>query len=258
MATSSRWSPAAPRSSRTWRRRRWPASSSRSSASTASTRSPTAVTAVLDSRKRAGAAEHPIAVLVQPLIEPAYGGVMFGIDPVTGRTDRRVVSAVRGGPEQLVSGEVDGSRYVLDPSNAKVLEFAANDGPQLEAADLRRLWSCRPRSPSVFGGPQDVEWAITTDKQAVAAAVAPGDHRDPRRSPRADLRPGSGRRDLPVPAHRARATISGCPRSARRCAKRWCWRARPPQARWRPARSSCASTGTSPSTCAWPERSSPS
>ncbi len=57
-----------------------------------------AVTAVLDSRQRAGAAEHPIAVLVQPLIEPAYGGVMFGIDPVTGRTDRRVVSAVRGAP----------------------------------------------------------------------------------------------------------------------------------------------------------------
>ena len=45
-----------------------------------------AVTAVLDSRQRAGAAEHPIAVLVQPLIEPLYGGVMFGIDPVTGRT----------------------------------------------------------------------------------------------------------------------------------------------------------------------------
>ena len=43
-----------------------------------------AVTAVLESRKRAGAAEHPIAVLVQPLIEPAYGGVMFGIDPGDG------------------------------------------------------------------------------------------------------------------------------------------------------------------------------
>ena len=72
-----------------------------------------AVTVVLESRQRAGAADHPIGVLVQPLIEPKYGGVMFGIDPVTGRTDRRVVSAVRGGPEPLVSGEVDGSRYVL-------------------------------------------------------------------------------------------------------------------------------------------------
>ena len=124
-----------------------------------------AVTAVLDSRQRAGAAEHPIAVLVQPLIEPAYGGVMFGIDPVTGRTDRRVVSAVRGAPEQLVSGEVHGSRYLLDPTNAKVLEFDANDGPQLESADLRRLVELSAKVASVYGAPQDVEWAIATDKQ---------------------------------------------------------------------------------------------
>jgi phosphohistidine swiveling domain-containing protein len=124
-----------------------------------------AVTAVLESRKRAGAAEHPIAVLVQPLIEPLYGGVMFGIDPVTGRTDRRVVSAVRGGPEPLVSGEVDGSRYVLDASNSKALEFASNDGPPLEAADLRRLVELSAKVATVYGGPQDVEWAIATDKQ---------------------------------------------------------------------------------------------
>jgi pyruvate,water dikinase len=124
-----------------------------------------AVSTVLDSRKRAGAADHPIAVLVQPLIEPLYGGVMFGIDPVTGRTDRRVVSAVNGGPEPLVSGEVDGSRYVLDAGNAKVLDFDANDGPALGAPDLRRLVQLSATVASVYGGPQDVEWAIATDKQ---------------------------------------------------------------------------------------------
>ena len=122
-----------------------------------------AVAAVLDSRQRAGAAEHPIAVLVQPLIEPAFGGVMFGIDPVTGRSDRRVVSAVTGGPERLVSGEVDGSRYVLDPSNVKIIEFAANDGPKLPPADLRRLVELSAKVADAFGGPQDVEWAIATD-----------------------------------------------------------------------------------------------
>jgi pyruvate,water dikinase len=90
---------------------------------------------------------------------------MFGIDPVTGRTDRRVVSAVSGGPEPLVSGEVDGSRYVLDASNAKVLDFAANDGPALGAADLRRLVALSATVASVYGAPQDVEWAIATDKQ---------------------------------------------------------------------------------------------
>jgi pyruvate,water dikinase len=124
----------------------------------------TAVTAVLESRVRAGAEDHPIAVLVQPLIEPAFGGVMFGCDPVSGRSDRRVVTAVRGGPEPLVSGEVDGSRYLLDPATAKVLEFDANDGPKLPAADLRRLLDLSAQVNAVYGGPQDVEWAIGTDK----------------------------------------------------------------------------------------------
>ena len=124
-----------------------------------------AATVVLASRERAGAADEPIAVLVQPLIEPAYGGVMFGVDPVSGRSDQRVVTAVHGGPERLVSGEVNGSRYVLDPSTAKVLDFDANDGPELDRADLRRLLALSERVASVFGGPQDVEWAIAADKQ---------------------------------------------------------------------------------------------
>jgi rifampicin phosphotransferase len=124
-----------------------------------------AVMAVLDSRQRAGAADQPIAVLVQPLIEPRYGGVMFGVDPVSGRTDRRIVSAVDGAPEPLVSGEVDGSRYVLEPKSAKVIEFAANDGPKLPATDLRQLTALSTSVARVFGGPQDVEWAIGTDKQ---------------------------------------------------------------------------------------------
>ena len=54
-----------------------------------------AVQQVLDSRAGAGAEGDPIAVQVQPLLDPDVGGVMFGVDPVSGRSDRRVVSAVR-------------------------------------------------------------------------------------------------------------------------------------------------------------------
>jgi pyruvate,water dikinase len=121
-----------------------------------------AVKRVLTSRARAGAEQEPIAVLVQPLLEPRYGGVMFGIDPVTGRSDCRVISAVHGAPEQLVSGEVRGSRYLLG-TDAKVLEFDANDGPQLNRVQLRRLVALSQSVAGVFGGPQDVEWAIADD-----------------------------------------------------------------------------------------------
>jgi rifampicin phosphotransferase len=122
------------------------------------------VRAVLDSRARAGVTGSPIAVLVQPLIQPRYGGVLFGIDPVSGRSDRRVVSAVEGGPEPLVSGEVAGSRYVLD-THAKALDFTRGDGPELPARDLRRLVELSEAVAHAFGGPQDVEWAIATDGQ---------------------------------------------------------------------------------------------
>jgi phosphohistidine swiveling domain-containing protein len=121
-----------------------------------------AVEQVLSSRDRAGAPGSPIAVLVQPLIEPRWGGVLFGIDPVSGRLDRRVVTAVEGGPEPLVSGEVEGSRYLLD-DRARVVEHVAGDGPTLPASELRRLVGLADRAARSFSGPQDVEWAIATD-----------------------------------------------------------------------------------------------
>jgi pyruvate,water dikinase len=122
----------------------------------------TAVDKVLASRERAGASESPIAVLVQPLLEPALGGVMFGVDPVSGHSDRRVITAVRGSPEPLVSGEVNGSHYVLTV-DGKVMSFEANDGPALNRATLRRLVALSRSAAQVFDGPQDIEWAISKD-----------------------------------------------------------------------------------------------
>jgi pyruvate,water dikinase len=118
-----------------------------------------AVRTVLDSREQAGAAGEPIAVLVQPLLAPAYGGVMFGVEPVTGRTDRQVVAVVEGGPAPLVSGEVDGARYVLD-ERGSVVERDAGDGPSLPGEHLRGLVELGAEVARTFGGPQDIEWAI--------------------------------------------------------------------------------------------------
>jgi pyruvate,water dikinase len=72
-----------------------------------------------------------------------------------------VVSVVEGGPERLVSGEVTGSRYLLD-GDANVLGFAAGDGPEMPAKDLRSLVALSSDVARTFAGPQDVEWAIGT------------------------------------------------------------------------------------------------
>ena len=102
-----------------------------------------------------------MAVLVQPHLEPRLAGVLFGLDPLTGRTDRRIVAAVEGGPQALVSGEVDGTRYLLGP-RGRLFDV---EGPRiaLRHKERRALTALARRAAAVFGGPQDVEWALAAD-----------------------------------------------------------------------------------------------
>ncbi len=125
-----------------------------------------AVDAVLDSRREATAGDgsvppgHPMAVLVQPLLEAVVGGVMFGVDPVTGRSDRLVVAAVAGGPDRLVGGEVEGTRYELDRAGRQCSRHEGAGGARLNRPQLRHLVALADQVAEAFGGPQDVEWAI--------------------------------------------------------------------------------------------------
>lgn len=121
-----------------------------------------AVEQVLSSRKAVpGLESAPMAVLVQPQLEPRAGGVLFGADPVTGRTDRLLVAAVEGGPDRLVSGQIDGAQYLLSP-RGRCLK-AENPIDAMGSADLRGLSRLAGQVAQVFGGPQDVEWAIGAD-----------------------------------------------------------------------------------------------
>jgi pyruvate,water dikinase len=122
-----------------------------------------AVQVVFDSRARAGAADQPIAVLVQPMAQPTVSGVAFGVDPVSGRSDRRVVVAVRGQGDPLVSGEVDGSRWVLDQAGHP-LESDVREGVSLPTSRLREVVSLGDRVAEVFGTPQDTEWGLVHDE----------------------------------------------------------------------------------------------
>jgi len=126
----------------------------------------TALDRVLGSAERARAAglvDADMAVLIQPMLRPAWGGVLFGADPVSGRRDRLVVAAVPGGPDRLVSGEADGWTGVLD-RRGRVREVRSGaDVPRPPAALLRRLARLADRSARAFGGPQDIEWAAEGD-----------------------------------------------------------------------------------------------
>ena len=121
-----------------------------------------AVRAVAGSAARApGDAAAPLAVLVQRHVDPARSGVMFTVDPVTGRTDRIVVAVVDGGPQGLVSGTESGARVVLD-RHGRILDGSRGVAP-LARHERRALVRLAKRAESLFGGPQDIEWAISAE-----------------------------------------------------------------------------------------------
>jgi rifampicin phosphotransferase len=126
----------------------------------------------------------PMAVLVQPHLEPRLSGVLFGLDPLSGRRDRRVVVAVTGGPQRLVSGEVDGTRYLLGP-RGRLVDRTGEPLP-LTGRDRRALADLAREAALLFGSPQDIEWGLDENgclwllqSRPVTAAAAPAALRGP-------------------------------------------------------------------------------
>jgi phosphohistidine swiveling domain-containing protein len=99
----------------------------------------------------------PMAVLVQPHVRARVGGVLFGADPVSGRTDRLVVAA-DATPDRVVAGEFRATHLLLSP-RGRPLE-ADGDVPGLGRQELRDLARLAARAAAVFAGPQDIEWAF--------------------------------------------------------------------------------------------------
>lgn len=106
------------------------------------------------SLKSSGEAEGP-AVIVQRMIDAVSAGVAFSADPVTGRRDQVVISAIAGLGEQLVSGEADGEDWIV---GAEIIgPDAAN---VLTAAQAKEIAEMARRCEMAFGTPQDIEWAF--------------------------------------------------------------------------------------------------
>ena len=169
-----------------------------------------------------------MAVLVQPLLRPVSGGVLFGADPITGRRDRMVVATVTGGPDHLVHGEVDGTRSVMT-RHGRVLEREPGDGGyDLDAHQHRALARLARTAQHLFGGPQDIEWAIDDEgalwllQSRPITTLAP-----PAKGP--VLGAGPIAETFPDPLAPSSRT-SGWRPCARASRRRWCWRGSPPAA----------------------------
>lgn len=112
-----------------------------------------AVTEVSATRRVGGSA--PLAILIQPYFDCDVGGVMFGIDPISGDAERVVLVAAPGGPEDLVSGNETGENYVIT-KRGRVLSVP--EKPLLTRAQLRELVRMSETARHHLGGAQDIEW----------------------------------------------------------------------------------------------------
>jgi len=126
-----------------------------------------------------------MAVVLQELVEPAVSGVGFSTDPVTGRRDTAVVSAVYGLGEGLVSGELDADTFRstangggLDrvvatlahkdravrpsPTGTEIVPVDAQlrDAATLTDDEVCRIAATLRELERALGAPQDVEWAL--------------------------------------------------------------------------------------------------
>ena len=78
-------------------------------------------------RNRIDHAETRLAVVVQRMVDSAVAGVMFTVNPVTGRRGETVIDASPGLGEAVVSGSVNPDHFVLDSRTGAVLERRLGD-----------------------------------------------------------------------------------------------------------------------------------
>ncbi|MCA9838791.1 MAG: hypothetical protein KC422_17885 [Trueperaceae bacterium] len=146
---------------------------------------------VLLYRKEAGLSPlpNPPSVLVQHMVNAEKAGVAFGADPVSGRRNWRIISAVYGLGSALVSGEADADTYTVSASleplkqsiahkpsahfqddaspegvNAKSIAQDMQDKPVLSTAQLKDIAQLVAQVNRHFARPQDIEWAIAEGK----------------------------------------------------------------------------------------------
>lgn len=135
-------------------------------------------------------ADMDIAVAVQKQIASTRAGVMFTIDPSTGRADLIVIEGSFGLGEAVVSGSVSPDRYVVEKASMAivrrevhvkelVIEPASDGGtvtrqlskeeasrPVLDDAEVRQLAELAVKIERHYAAPQDTEWAFDADGRA--------------------------------------------------------------------------------------------
>jgi phosphohistidine swiveling domain-containing protein len=139
------------------------------------------------------------AVIVQRMIDSSVSGVMFTANPTTGDTTETVVSAAMGLGEGVVADRAEADTFFVDSSTLRlrnrvlaqkrsrvgfnealgagtaVIDLADADAQRdaLDSAQVAALARLGAEIQTLFGCPQDVEWAIDARGQVHVLQARP-------------------------------------------------------------------------------------
>ncbi|NRB39441.1 MAG: pyruvate, water dikinase, partial [Pseudomonadales bacterium] len=101
-------------------------------------------------------------VVVQLMVDASSAGVLFSVDPVSGRHDRCVIDAVSGLGETLVSGEQTPDHYEFDKAGRRVFSELIGEQAILSPLQCRQLFneSQQAVAKASVELDLDLEWAI--------------------------------------------------------------------------------------------------
>jgi rifampicin phosphotransferase len=101
--------------------------------------------------------KHPVHAIVQQYIQPQTAGVLFTVNPASGRAEM-VINAAEGHGSQAVEGHDVQTTHIDRITN----DVRANGKrPLLTDDHIRQLQTLGQTIESHFGSPQDIEWAFT-------------------------------------------------------------------------------------------------
>ncbi len=137
-----------------------------------------------------------LAVVVQRMVEAEVAGVLFTANPLTGKRRQAVIDANPGLGEAVVSGATNPDHFVVQTATGEIVErhlgdkqviirAAAGGGTERIEAGASRARACLSdeqlhtlaalgaRVETLYGTPQDIEWAIDASGQVFLLQARP-------------------------------------------------------------------------------------